>query len=160
MGQRTLANGNCSFVSAHVRISVCLSVMLWHWNKVKLNDLFGPGPSHQLCTPFCNHSYVAKYRFPVTLQNQVNSVNWPQQRSLTAVQKGLTVICRNAWTELYVEDYIPTETGGGTECSSVRHYRLACHIYNSNTPVGTHAKCIVIGTPSKDHGKHCFVEVV
>lgn len=38
---------------------------------------------------------------------------------------------------------------------SMSHYRLACHIYNAKTSLGTHAKCMVIGTPSRDYRTHC-----
>lgn len=36
-------------------------------------------------------------------------------------------------------------------CYAVRHCRLVCHICNANTSLGTHAKCMVIGTPCKDY---------
>lgn len=78
------------------------------------------------------------------------------------VQQGLPVICCNALTEVWCPCEMRQRYSDWrrTICYAVRHCRLACHMYNANTSLGTHAKCMVIGTPSKDYRTHCFVEVL
>lgn len=84
----------------------------------------------------------------------------PEMRKKSAASMGHWVhqglpVCRSpCWMRQCYSDW------RRTICYAVRHCRLACHIYNANTSLGTHAKCMVIGIPRKDYRTHCFVEVL